>query len=45
MHLEMGYLNVPHHMQADPVLRLASGPALEKRWRMPGEELREEHTA
>ena len=45
MHLEMGYLNVPHAAQADPFLRLASGPALEKRWRKPGEELREDHPA
>lgn len=32
-------------MQADPFAGLASGPALEKRWGKPGEELPEDHPA
>lgn len=56
MHPEMGHIRIPHDWQEDPypgccpyhgdcLEGLASGPALEGRWRQPGEALPPDHPA
>jgi fructokinase len=56
VHPEMGHIRVPHDLGADPfpgicpfhgdcLEGLASGPAMQARWRQPAEELPDDHPA
>lgn len=56
LHPEMGHIRIPHDVAKDPYAGgcpfhgdclegLASGPAIEARWRVPGRELAEDHPA
>jgi len=56
VHPEMGHIRIPHNRQRDPfdgacpfhgdcLEGLASGPAMNARWRQPAEELPEDHPA
>jgi fructokinase len=56
VHPEIGHMRLPHDLKKDPFIGncpyhgdcfegLASGPALEKRWGMPGHQLPDDHPA